>query len=74
MFVIGGRTNTVGESVPLEIYDTETSEWHKFNALQRFRHCTWVIDNGVYIHGGFEHETPNVPINSIVYITAETLL
>lgn len=30
MLVIGGRTNTVGENLPLEVYDTETSEWHKF--------------------------------------------
>jgi len=30
MFVIGGRTNTVGEVVPLEVYDTESSEWTKF--------------------------------------------
>jgi hypothetical protein len=33
MMVIGGRTNTVGEIVPLEIYDTESSEWYKFNSL-----------------------------------------
>ena len=26
MIVIGGRTNTVGESVPLEVYNTETSQ------------------------------------------------
>lgn len=26
MIVIGGRTNTVGESVPLEVYDTDSSE------------------------------------------------
>jgi protein phosphatase len=74
MFVIGGRTNNVGESVPLEVYDTETSEWHKFNALQRFRHCSWVIDHGIYIHGGFEHDTPNIPINSIAFINSELLL
>ena len=33
MMVIGGRTNQVGEAVPLEIYDTESSEWYKFNSL-----------------------------------------
>lgn len=33
MLVIGGRTNTVGENLPLEVYDTETSEWHKFNDI-----------------------------------------
>jgi len=33
MCVIGGRTNTVGENVQLEIYETESSEWKKFNSL-----------------------------------------
>jgi hypothetical protein len=30
MLVLGGRTNTVGENVQLEIYETESSEWKKF--------------------------------------------
>jgi len=30
LFVIGGRTNTVGENLTVDIYDTETSEWQKF--------------------------------------------
>lgn len=54
MFVIGGRTNTVGEVVALEVYDTESSEWTKFNSVQRFRHVVWSIDQTIYIHGGFE--------------------
>jgi protein phosphatase len=32
MLVLGGRTNTVGENVPLEVYETETSDWKKFNS------------------------------------------
>ena len=68
MMVIGGRTNQVGEVVPLEIYDTESSEWYKFNSLQRFRHACWSVDANVYVHGGFEHETPNIPINIIARI------
>lgn len=73
MLVIGGRTNTVGEVVPLEIYDTESSEWYKFNSLQRFRHACWSVDANVYVHGGFEHETPNIPINVIAKIDAYKL-
>ena len=73
MLVIGGRTNTVGEVVPLEIYDTESSEWYKFNSLQRFRHACWSVDANVYVHGGFEHETPNIPINIIAKIDANKL-
>jgi len=40
MAVLGGRTNSVGESVSLEVYDTETSEWFRFNSVQRFRHAS----------------------------------
>jgi hypothetical protein len=28
MLIVGGRTNQVGETLPIEIYDTETSDWH----------------------------------------------
>lgn len=27
MLLIGGRTNNVNEKLPLEVFDTETSEW-----------------------------------------------
>ena len=73
MMVIGGRTNQVGEDVALEVYDTESSEWYKFRAIQRFRTAVWSIDTSVYVHGGFEHETPNIPINSISRIDATKL-
>lgn len=47
MVVIGGRTNTVGETVAMEVYDTESSEWFKFSAVQRFRHACWILDNKI---------------------------
>lgn len=72
--VIGGRTNTVGEVVPLEVYDTESSEWFKFNSVQRFRHACWTSNNNVYVHGGFEHETPNIPLQEICKIDTQKLL
>jgi protein phosphatase len=73
MMVIGGRTNQVGEDVALEVYDTESSEWYKFKAIQRFRHSSWEMDSNVYVHGGFEHETPNIPIDAINRIDAQKL-
>jgi len=33
MIVLGGRTNTVGENILMEIYETETSEWKKFSSV-----------------------------------------
>ena len=73
MVVVGGRTNTVGENVQLEVYETESSEWHKFECLQRFRHTIWAVDSTIFMHGGFEKETPNIPTNSIVKIDLLTL-
>lgn len=73
MVIIGGRTNTVGQVVPLEVYDTETSEWHAFNSVQRFRHASWSSNNNVYVHGGFEHETPNIPLQEICKIDTAKL-
>ena len=67
MIVLGGRTNTVGENVLMEVYETETSEWKKFNSIQRFRNTIWASDfQYIYMHGGFENETPNIPTNSII--------
>ncbi len=68
MIVLGGRTNNVGENVQMEVYETESSEWKKFTTLQRFRHTIWSADQFLYMHGGFENETPNIPTNSIVKI------
>lgn len=73
MMVLGGRTNQVGEDVALEVYDTESSEWYKFKAIQRFRHTVWAVDQNVFVHGGFEHVTPNIPINAISKIDSQKL-
>jgi len=73
MMVIGGRTNQVGEVVPLEVYDTESSEWFKFNSVQRFRHSCWTSGNNLYVHGGFEHEIPNIPLSEIYKIDTNRL-
>ncbi len=74
MIVLGGRTNTVGENVQLEVYETESSEWKKFNSLQRFRHTVWAADSTIFMHGGFENETPNIPTNSIMKIDLMALV
>jgi protein phosphatase len=73
MLVIGGRTNNVGESLPLETYDTENSEWHDFATAQRFRHGSWIYEDSVYIYGGFELNTPNVPTDALVRISLAEL-
>ena len=68
MIVVGGRTNTVGESVPFEVYDTDSSEWFRFSSILRFRHACIELDSTFFVHGGFEHETPNIPTSKMLKI------
>mmetsp|Transcript_7460 Transcript_7460/g.6992 ORF Transcript_7460/g.6992 Transcript_7460/m.6992 type:complete len:144 (+) Transcript_7460:599-1030(+) len=74
MLVIGGRTDTVGETVTLEVYDTESSEWKRFSSIQRFRHACFCLDTQLYMHGGFDNESPTVPTDAIMKLDAVQVL
>ncbi|KAL4431923.1 hypothetical protein ABPG74_012735 [Tetrahymena malaccensis] len=74
MFVIGGRSNQMNDQIFLEIYDTETSDWHKFPGINRFRHSVWIMENFLYVHGGFDTESPNIPTDSILRLDLVRLL
>ena len=74
MLVIGGKTNNINETLPLEVFDTETSEWFSYNCIQRFRHGTWVHEKNLYIYGGFELTSPTLPTDSIYKINLNILL
>ena len=74
MLVIGGRTDTVGETVSLEVYDTESSEWRKFPSIQRFRHAWFCVDTQLFMHGGFDNESPTVPTDAIMKLDAVQVL
>ncbi len=58
---IGGRSTSEGDNLPMEVYDTETSEWHTFLNYKRFRHASFIVDTTLYIHGGLEDEKHNNP-------------
>jgi diadenosine tetraphosphatase ApaH/serine/threonine PP2A family protein phosphatase len=58
---IGGRSSNDGDNLPIEVYDTETSEWHTFLNFKRFRHASFIVDCILYIHGGLEDEKHNNP-------------
>ena len=72
MIVIGGRTNKVNENVPLEVYDTESSEWYKFASIKRFRHACWSVDSHIYVFGGFEQDSPSIPTDAILKFDSVT--
>jgi len=54
--------------MPLDIYDTDSSDWYKLPNIDRFRHISFMIEHNIFIHGGFDQEAPNVPTSSILRI------
>jgi len=65
MIITGGRSKYIQEILPTEIYDTETSEWSRFNGIGLYRHMVFKKDNYIFIYGGFENHSPNHPIEKI---------
>ena len=59
--------------MPFDIYDTDTSEWHRMLKIDRFRHVSFLIDDKIYIHGGFDQDVPTVPTDSILKIDLSEL-
>ena len=62
---VGGRCQSSGDDIPIEVYDTETSEWNSFIVFKRFRHSSFLFDNFLYIHGGLEDEKHNNPARAL---------
>jgi hypothetical protein len=52
----------------MDVYDTETSDWYKLPKVDRFRHITFLIEDCIYIQGGFNQETPTIPTDSMIEI------
>ena len=68
MFISGGRTSNVHENLNLDIFDTDTSEWHTINSLQRFRHVSWLNNGNLYIQGGFKQDSPEIPVADVMKV------
>ena len=53
------------DNLKLDIFDTETSEWHSIANIQRFRHVAWLFQGQIFIQGGFEQENPSLPVSDV---------
>lgn len=73
MIVSGGRDKSIQETLITDVYDTETSEWRKFSSIGLFRHSCFVKDFSLFIYGGFENKSPNVPIQNLYKIELSSL-
>ena len=62
---IGGRNNKCGDDLPIDIYDTETSEWSSYGSFRRFRYASFLYDNYLYLHGGLEDDKQNNPAKDL---------
>ena len=67
LIVLGGRDETNNE-LPIEIYDIKTLKWFQAIFLNKFRHTTWIVDDLIYIHGGFQLNNNFIPTNDIIKI------
>ena len=62
---IGGRALPDGDNLPIEVYDTDTSDWHVFKNFRRFRHALFIVNSTIFIHGGLEDERHNNPASTM---------
>ena len=68
LILLGGRGDENMKTIPIEVYDTESSEWNKLAAFDKFRHASWIVDNYLFTHGGFDYSNPQISNNSLVMI------
>lgn len=58
----------MADKLSIDIYDTDSAEWNRFNLPQRFRHGVWIYENFLFCHGGFSPESPNKPTSDLFKI------
>lgn len=68
LIITGGRGRNIQEILTTEVYDTESSEWRKFNGVGLYRHSSFIKDNHLFLYGGFENFNPNVPADKLLKI------
>jgi hypothetical protein len=68
LIVIGGRNDIDIKQIPIEIYDTESSQWESVAFFNKFRHTSWIVEDSVFTHGGFQLTDTIVAQNDIIKI------
>lgn len=68
LIVIGGRNSSENKQIPIEIYDTQTSKWESVAFFNKFRHTTWIVDDSIYTHGGFQLSNTMIAQSDIIKI------
>lgn len=58
----------------LDILDLSQLKWYKIPGINRFRHSTWINGSKLYIFGGFESNSPDVPTDHLLQASILKLL
>ena len=68
LIVLGGRNDKEHNCFPIEIYDTEHSDWTCVSVFNKFRHTAWLSEKSLFTHGGFELSNTTVAKNDLIKI------
>ncbi len=72
MIIIGGK-NSQSNILPIEVYDTEKSEFWEFNPCGMVRQSSFILDNYLYLYGGFHYKNQIQPVEVVSKINLEIL-
>ena len=74
MIIIGGKNSQINNGlIPIEVYDTEKSEVWEFFSIGMVRHSSFILDNELFLYGGFVEKNQIQPNGYLFKISLETL-
>ena len=74
MIVTGGRNAVLGQEMPLQIFDSDSSSWCSLKGTQLFRHISFMFNDKVLTHGGLENRSDNQSISNFFELNLSAIL
>lgn len=82
MVLVGGKSDRHDEAAPTQAYDVRTNKWTSFDPIACFRHCAFIHQTDLYLHGGFSAaeqqesvaRTPPAPTDCLSKVSLSALL
>lgn len=74
MLILGGRSTKIGTNIPIEIYDTENTEFIILEPYNKFRLTIWNYESLLYTFAGFDHTNPAMPTNTLLSLNLNKVL
>ena len=67
LIILGGKTLNINP-VPIEVFDTETSECYKFKKLLMNRHTSFIFDKDIFFFGGLNLKE-HIPLGGLFKVS-----